>query len=99
MLSIHFVYFVLHKIFYPMGRMCNSTFRVTSAMVSTYGTTIKMLQNTVHRGLILRKVSNSDKDDYKTVMTHMISNYFPHRNQCNTIVSICIYVCNTEACH
>ena len=36
-------------------------------MVSTYGTTVKMLQNTVHRGLILLKVSINDKGNYKTV--------------------------------
>jgi len=43
-------------------------------MVSTYGTATKMLQNTVHRGLILRKVSINDKNDYKTVTKkhHMV---------------------------
>ena len=36
--------------FYPIGRGCNYTFcAITSAMVSTYGTTVKMLQNTLHR--------------------------------------------------
>jgi len=47
-----------------MGRRCNYTFCVTTAMVSTYETTVKMLQNTLHRGLILGKVSINDKDDY-----------------------------------
>jgi len=49
-------------------------------MVSTYGTTVKMLQNTVHRSLILQKVSINDRDDYKTVTKqHMVlslCNYF-----------------------
>ena len=36
-------------------------------MVSTYGTTIKILQNTVHCGLIPRKVSIKDKDNYKNL--------------------------------
>ena len=36
-------------------------------MMSTYGTTIKILQNTVHRGLILWKVSINDKNNCKTV--------------------------------
>ena len=36
-------------------------------MVSTYVTRVKMLQNTVHHGLIPRKVTINDKDDYKTV--------------------------------
>ena len=38
-------------------------------MVSTYGTTVKMLLNTVHHGLIIWKVSINDKDDYKTPPT------------------------------
>ena len=64
MLSVHFVYFALHKIFYPIGKRCNSTFCVTtSAMVCTNGTAV---QNTVHRGLILWKVSINDKDNYKS---------------------------------
>jgi len=33
-------------------------------MVSTHGITVKMLQNTVHRGLILWKVSINEEDDY-----------------------------------
>jgi len=37
-------------------------------MMPTYGTTVKMLQNTVHHGLILRKVSINNKDDHKAVM-------------------------------
>jgi len=62
--------------FYPIGKRCNYTFCVTtSTMVSTYGTTVKMLQNSVHRGLILQKVSINAKHDYKTVTkntTHMV---------------------------
>ena len=66
MLSVHFAYFVLLNIFYPTGRRYSYTFcATTSAMVSTYGTKFKMLQNTVHHGLIPRKVSINDKDDYK----------------------------------
>ena len=82
-ISVYFAYFVLLKIFYLIGRGCNYTFCVTaSAMMCTHGTTVKMLQNTLHRGLILRKVSINDKDNYKTVTknaTHMvlsICNYF-----------------------
>ena len=54
-----------------------------------YGTTVKKLQNTLHCGLILWKVSINDKDDYKTVTknaTHMVlslCNYFPLRIYCN----------------
>jgi len=64
-------------------------------MVSTYGTTVKMLQNTVHHGLILRKVSINDKDNYKTVtknITHMVSSLFPHRIHCNEreLVYLCM---------
>ena len=36
-------------------------------MMSIYGTTVKILQNTVHHGLIPWKVFINDKDDYKTV--------------------------------
>jgi len=62
------VYFTLYKILYLIGTRWNSTFYVpTSTMVSTYGTTVKTLQNTVHRSLILWKVSINDKDDNKTV--------------------------------
>jgi len=43
-------------------------------MVSTYGTAVKMLQNTVHHGLIPWKVSINDKDDHKTVT----KNHHPH---------------------
>jgi len=32
-----------------------------------YGTIVKMLLNTLHHGLFLRKVSINDKDDYKIV--------------------------------
>ena len=37
-------------------------------MVSTYGTAVKILQNTLHHCLILQKVFVNDKDDYKKVM-------------------------------
>ena len=69
----------------------------TNAMVSTYGTTVKTLQNTVHRGLILRKVFINDKDEYKMVTintTHMFLSlhiYFPLRIHCNEVVSVFIY--------
>ena len=92
---VHFAYFVPLKIFYPIGRRCNYAFCVTtSTMVPTYGITIKMLQNTVHCGLILWKVSINDKDDHKTVpknTTHIVlslCNYFPHRIHCNERVSV-----------
>jgi len=72
-------------------------------MVSTYGTTTKMLQNTMYRGLILQKVSFNDKNDYKTVTkntTHMVLslyNYFPHRIHYNEIVSIFLHAIQKPA--
>ena len=73
-------------------------------MVSTYGTTVKMLQNTVHRSLILWKVSIIDKDDYKTVTKntiHMVLSFcnFPPRIYCNERASVFMYAIqnpNTE---
>ena len=64
MLTVHFVYFAD---LYLIARRCDSAFFVaTSAVVD--GTTVKMVQNTVHCGLILQKVSIiNDKDNYKTV--------------------------------
>jgi len=64
MLSVHtFCVLCTPQDLYPIGRRCNSTFCVPSAMVSTCETTDKMLQSTVHRGLILQKVSTNDKDN------------------------------------
>ena len=94
-LAIHFAYFALLKMFYLIGRRCNCTFCVTtSTMVSTYGTTVKMLQNTVHRGLIVWKVSIDDKDDYKTVT----KKHHPHtQSYLSAIIRIhCIYAVMKE---
>ena len=61
----HFVYFVLHKIFYPIGRRYNSTFCVMTALWCLH---MGQQQKTVHHSLILWKVSINDKGNYKTVM-------------------------------
>jgi len=96
-LSVHFAYFVLLKIFYPIGRRCNYTFWVTtSPTVSIYGTTVKMLQNTVYCGLILQKVllmikmiiKQSPKNTTHVVLS--LCNYFPLTIHCNERV---VYLC------
>jgi len=92
-LSVYFAYFVLLKIFYPIGRRCNCTFCVaTSAMVSTYGTAVKMLQNTVHRGLIpfllMIKTIIKQSQKYTTHMVSSLCNYFPLRIHYNETVSV-----------
>jgi len=103
MLSVNFLYFALHKIFYPIGRRCNSTFCVATSAGVYIGSIVKMLKNTVHQGLILWKVSINDKDNYKTVTkntTYMflsLYNYFPFRIQCSETVSVFMYAIQKPA--
>ena len=62
-----------------------------------------MLENAVHRGLILWKVSINDEDNYKTVTKntpHMVlslCNYFPLRIRCNERVSVFMHVIQKSA--
>ena len=72
-------------------------------MVSTYGTTVKMLQNTVHCGLILWKISINGKEDYKAVtkkyqpLVLSLCNYFPFGIHCNERVNVFMHAIQKPA--
>jgi len=94
------VYFALHKIFYPVGRRCNSTFYAVTWCLDGEQQ-LKTLQNTVYHGLILQKVLLMIKTITKQSRnntTHMLLSLFPLRTQCNETFSVFMHR-NTEAFH